>query len=301
MQFEQLVYFVKVVETGSISGAAENLYITRQTLSNSITLLEEQLGYHLIVRKKTGIELTREGKMFYPKAKELIQSFDMLEDEMIEVGNAFNHPLRIGFYQYVDNQVFLIFKAWEQYHPEIQIQYFFIDDPESIEMLEKNEIDIVFTTVYYYNNPYFATFEICSLPLMFAVHVNHPLASNQVIKFDDLKRENILASQLRHKSFQYNGEKWMPNDTVNMHYVYYNHPFHQLSSLADNQGIAFCHKNSLYSKLKDIVLIPYEDSRYSWPYFLRVNTQLINNHHYDNLIYDLEHYLKKQLVSIFNK
>lgn len=52
MQFEQLVYFVKVVETGSISSAAENLYITRQTLSNSITLLEEQLGYLLIVRKK---------------------------------------------------------------------------------------------------------------------------------------------------------------------------------------------------------------------------------------------------------
>ena len=61
MTLEQLRYIIEVASTGSITKAAQNLFITQPNLSTSIKNLEKELGYEIFVRSKNGAALTYKG------------------------------------------------------------------------------------------------------------------------------------------------------------------------------------------------------------------------------------------------
>ncbi|MBR5318299.1 MAG: LysR family transcriptional regulator [Peptococcaceae bacterium] len=61
MRFEQLRCLIEIAKTGTITGAAQNLFMTQQAVSVSIRQLEEEIGLPLMVRTKTGVQLTEAG------------------------------------------------------------------------------------------------------------------------------------------------------------------------------------------------------------------------------------------------
>ena len=65
MTYQQLVFLYQVMKTKNITKASENLFISRQTISNALNQLEEELGYPLLIRKKDGVELTSDGMLFH--------------------------------------------------------------------------------------------------------------------------------------------------------------------------------------------------------------------------------------------
>ncbi len=74
MQLKQLEYFVKIVECGSISRAAKQLYISQPSITKAILGLEEEYGVQLLIRKARGIELTQDGKDFVFYAKNVLKA-----------------------------------------------------------------------------------------------------------------------------------------------------------------------------------------------------------------------------------
>ena len=66
MTEREIEAFLTIVRTGSISAAAEVLYVTQPALSRRIRALEQELGYQLFIRKKglRNVGLTAEGKAF---------------------------------------------------------------------------------------------------------------------------------------------------------------------------------------------------------------------------------------------
>lgn len=77
--------FLAIVRTGSISAAAQKLYVTQPALSRRIHALEQELGYSLMVRKKgvRSIELTSQGKAFIS----LAEKWKTVWNESRELGN----------------------------------------------------------------------------------------------------------------------------------------------------------------------------------------------------------------------
>lgn len=73
MRMEQLRYFVEVARCQSIKGASENLYLTQQSLSQTLKNLEKELGFLLLNRTTTGITLTEEGKIFLKFAEKVLE------------------------------------------------------------------------------------------------------------------------------------------------------------------------------------------------------------------------------------
>ena len=69
MQLKQLEYLVKIVECGSITQAAQKLYISQPSLTKAISNLEQEYGIQLLIRKSRGIEVTEEGAEFLYYAK----------------------------------------------------------------------------------------------------------------------------------------------------------------------------------------------------------------------------------------
>jgi DNA-binding transcriptional LysR family regulator len=76
METNRLRHFCTVVETGSLSKAADLLGITHGGLHKSLRVLEADLGFALTVGKGRGIEITEQGREFYPSALEILRTIE---------------------------------------------------------------------------------------------------------------------------------------------------------------------------------------------------------------------------------
>ena len=79
MEIRQVMYFVSVVESGSISRAAESLGIAQPALSAQMASLEQQVGCQLLSRSSRGATPTSAGEEFYRRAKVLLKQADSLK------------------------------------------------------------------------------------------------------------------------------------------------------------------------------------------------------------------------------
>ena len=79
MKMKQLEYLLKVVECGSISTAAQQLFISQPSLSKSIMALEDEYRIQILVRKARGVELTADGKSFVHYARGILTAAHALE------------------------------------------------------------------------------------------------------------------------------------------------------------------------------------------------------------------------------
>lgn len=79
MLLQQLKYFVAVAETGSLSAAAQRLFVTQPNLSKSIANLEDEYKAKLFNRTARGMALTEEGSMLYQNAKNILNEIYQLD------------------------------------------------------------------------------------------------------------------------------------------------------------------------------------------------------------------------------
>ena len=82
MKIKQLEYLVEISHRKSFNSASEHLYITPQSLSRSITSMENELGFKLFERNSRGVRFTSEGEMFLEAAKEITQKYYDVIDEI---------------------------------------------------------------------------------------------------------------------------------------------------------------------------------------------------------------------------
>ena len=73
---QMLQYVLEVSRCGSISRAAQNLFVSQPNLSTSIKTLEESLGFHIFNRSARGIVPTTEGKMFLKSAEIIVAEME---------------------------------------------------------------------------------------------------------------------------------------------------------------------------------------------------------------------------------
>ncbi|MDO9434961.1 LysR family transcriptional regulator [Hydrogenophaga sp.] len=79
---DELLAFKTVVDTGSISAAAERLEQTSSGISRALSRLEQKLNTTLMRRTTRRLELSEEGQLFLVRAREILQSVEAAEDEL---------------------------------------------------------------------------------------------------------------------------------------------------------------------------------------------------------------------------
>ncbi|MFM0816927.1 LysR family transcriptional regulator [Streptococcus suis] len=82
MDIRVLTYFIAIVQTGSISNAAQSLHITQPTLSRQIKELEQELDTVLFYRGSREIQLTEAGQYLYNRALEITSLVKKTEDTL---------------------------------------------------------------------------------------------------------------------------------------------------------------------------------------------------------------------------
>ncbi len=115
--------FVRVVETGSFSGAARDLRMTPSAVSKMIGRLEDRLGVRLLSRTTRKLSLTEEGRVFYQRITPILSEVEEAE-ETVSLSTAeprgvlkVNASTAFGQYQIVP----LIPELLEKY-PQLQIE-----------------------------------------------------------------------------------------------------------------------------------------------------------------------------------
>ena len=83
MTFQQLKYFIEIVNCGSISKAAKNLFITQPSLSSAVKDLETETGIALFTRTPKGITLTVDGIEFLGYARQVVEQTSLLEQRYL--------------------------------------------------------------------------------------------------------------------------------------------------------------------------------------------------------------------------
>lgn len=96
MQLQQLRYFIEVPQTGSISTAAKNLYLSQPSLSQQIINLEKELGISLLIRHSRSVSLSDAGEQFLVHARRIVGETEQLSELMQKHSLLQTGTLHIG-------------------------------------------------------------------------------------------------------------------------------------------------------------------------------------------------------------
>lgn len=142
MNEAEITAFLSVVKNGTISGAAEELFLSQPALSRRLTSLEKQLNCSLLTRHKGQryIELTQAGKAFIS----LAQRWQSLLSESSELTALTNTPgISIGSVGSVCNILLPpILQQFLQQYPECRLNIYQHHSTECYEHLESSTLDL---------------------------------------------------------------------------------------------------------------------------------------------------------------
>jgi DNA-binding transcriptional LysR family regulator len=88
--------FVRVVETGAFSRAAERMGMAKSILSRRVARLEEQLGARLLTRSAQGAQPTDVGQAYFERASNVLAELEAAEEVVAEAVTQIAGPIRLS-------------------------------------------------------------------------------------------------------------------------------------------------------------------------------------------------------------
>lgn len=191
MDIKELGYYKIVCEQKSITKAAHYLYMTQQGLSKIIKNLENELNTTLLVRTKSGIELTKTGEYLYSKVPELLEKYESLCNEIICIEQSQNHEIELlssyGIIRLVTPECLDDFRMK---YPQIKLICHEYPDREVERRWAQGQGNVAFLVgnniVKFPKAKQMEKFEIKLL-----VNKSHPLAKKKTVRMEELKNERF--------------------------------------------------------------------------------------------------------------
>lgn len=95
-KIQEMSSFVAVVDAGSFVGAAHATGVSKAAVSRHVGELEKRLGVRLLQRTTRRLSLTEEGRLFFERAKELLESIDEAESQLTSRSGEASGLLRVN-------------------------------------------------------------------------------------------------------------------------------------------------------------------------------------------------------------
>ncbi len=135
MTFEQLSYFIAIVENETFFDAACEMNISQSSLSKQIMKLEKELDLMLFDRTTRSATLTQAGEFFYNESKQLIEHYKLTLENIENFKSLHENKLHIAVLpiqaQYNLNA---LFNSFRKENPDIELQ---ITELKMIDLLKE--------------------------------------------------------------------------------------------------------------------------------------------------------------------
>ncbi|MBQ8790425.1 MAG: LysR family transcriptional regulator [Ruminiclostridium sp.] len=215
MTLQQLKYMVTIAEKGNISRAAQELFISQPSLTNSIKELENELQFTVFERTNKGVIVSARGSEFLGYARQVLQQYGLLEERYLKHSGTSPHfSVSTQHYPFAVKAFVEVIKQFDSAHYDFMLRetqtYEIIDDVSRM----KSEIGILYKSKA--NEPiidkllkqYSLSFEeLCTLSPKVFISSMHPLAKKDALTLEELSDYPYLSfEQGEHNSFYYSEE-----------------------------------------------------------------------------------------------
>ena len=143
---QKYMAFVKTVECGSFTKAAEQLSYSQSGISRMINDLEKEWKVVLLERSKSGVKLTSSGMKLLPYAERVCREYEKLQLEVDELQGLKSGLIRIGTFSSVATHWLPnIIKEFQKNYPNIDYEMLLGDYTDIEEWIMEGRIDCGFT------------------------------------------------------------------------------------------------------------------------------------------------------------
>ena len=215
MTLQQLKYVITVSNTGTITEAANRLFISQPSLTNAIHELEKEMNITIFNRTNKGISISKEGEDFLGYARQVLEQAAILEDKYKGgSGGKKQFCVSTQHYSFAVNAFVDLIKEYGQDEYDFSLR-----ETQTYEIIEdvarmRSEIGILFLNDFNETvlGKILKSHELEFHPLFVArPHVfisrKHPLAGNAVITNEELEQYPYLSfEQGEHNSFYFSEE-----------------------------------------------------------------------------------------------
>ena len=139
--------FREVAETGNISAAAQNLYISQSAVSQSVKQLEGALQTRLFIRSPRGVTLTDDGQMLFEHVRSAMGLLETGEEKLAQTRALQMGKLVIGASDTVTSQFLLPhLDSFHKKYPNIHIQIISGRSHKVLGLLRSGKVDVAFAS-----------------------------------------------------------------------------------------------------------------------------------------------------------
>ena len=192
MSLKKYEAFVRTVELGSLTKAAQSLGSTQSRISHILNDLEEEYGFRLMHRSRGGIELTEAGQLLLPKMNAIVQKAKELSECVSEIRSADAGTVRLGVFTSVAvHWLPGMIRAFQAAHPRAQLEMRSGDYHDVDQWLREGSIDLGFITL---PGPAgMRTIPLAEDPLVAILPKGHRLAALSQIPIEELREDPFIS------------------------------------------------------------------------------------------------------------
>lgn len=191
MNIKKYEAFVRAVELGSLSKAAEELGYTQSGISHMMQSLEDEVGFSLMVRTSSGILPNTEGELLLPIIRQLLNTNESLEQNIAKIKGADTGRIRLASFSSVATYWLpTILAAFEQDFPNVEVQIVEGGADRIEAMMDNHEADLCLYTGGESKN--FEWIPLCTDQLLALVPPDHPLTATDAVPIEEIMSEPFI-------------------------------------------------------------------------------------------------------------
>jgi DNA-binding transcriptional LysR family regulator len=191
MDLARITAFVQVARTGSISRAAESLFVTQPALTARVQGLERTLGAQLFVRSRQGSRLTEAGRALLPHAERALSALARGREAVQEVESGSAGRLTIGAAPAISTYVLpAMLHRFQAGYPGVRLSVRSGHSEEVLEMVLRDEVEIGLMRPI--QHPEITATLLYEDELVLVVHRGHRFAAAGQVRMGELAAENLI-------------------------------------------------------------------------------------------------------------
>lgn len=208
--------FYMVANSGSISAAAEKLYISQPAITFQIKKLESELGITLFNRTKRGVVLTDEGSILYDHIKIAMQEIENGQNALSNLKNLDTGILRIGASTTVCRHVLMPYLSlFHEKYPKIDIKIENNLTTNLLKELRNGNLDILLLNLPMEESKDIKIIKVCDVHDIFVGNKKYYDLTKGKIKLSDLDKYPLLFQKLPSNTRSYLDE-YLKNNSLRL-------------------------------------------------------------------------------------
>lgn len=185
--------FVKVMETGSISMAADQLFITQPAVTKRIHSLEDYFGVKLFESAGRGVQATHAANSLLPKVKNWLNELGDIHHTLSHEQGQVQGKLKIGTSHHIGlHHLPQHLRSYVQDFPNVTLDVHFVDSEQAHEQVIAGDLELAFLTLPPQGDARLKYVNLWDDPLVFVVAPFHPLAEQKNLCLEDLTAYSSL-------------------------------------------------------------------------------------------------------------